>query len=112
VTKIKRTFIETSVFTKRWQELELTDKDLQEFQSFLLKNPEAGDVIQGTNGARKVRFALTDKGKRGGVRIIYVDIIRREHIHLLLCYAKAKQEDLTTVQKKQIKTLVHELKGE
>jgi len=92
----------------------LTDNDLQELQNFLLKNPEAGDIIQGTNGARKVRFALpdNDKGKRGGVRVIYVDIIKREHIHLLLCYAKAKQDDLTTEQKKQIKSLVHELKGE
>jgi len=112
VNNIKRAFVETTVFTKRWQDLGLTDNDLQELQNFLLKNPDAGDIIQGTNGARKVRFALSDKGKRGGVRIIYVDIIKREHIHLILCYAKAKQEDLTAEQKKQIKTLVHDLKGE
>ena len=112
MNNIKRKFIETTVFTKRWKELELSDNDLWNLQNFLLKNPGAGDIIKGTNGARKIRFMLPGKGKSGGVRIIYVDIVRREKIHLLLCYAKANQEDLTNEQKQQVKSLVQYLKGE
>jgi hypothetical protein len=112
VQVIKRVFIETSIFTRRWTELGLNDNDLQELQSFLLKNPDAGDVIKGTNGARKIRFALQNTGKSGGIRIIYVDIIKREHTHLILCYAKSKQDDLTSEQEKRIKSLVQDLKGE
>jgi hypothetical protein len=107
-----REFVETTVFTKRWAELGLTDDHLRELQIYLLKNPNAGKVIQGTSGARKVRYALPSKGKSGGVRVIYVDIVRDKQIHLLLCYSKAKQEDLTNEQKQQVNVLVKVLKGE
>jgi hypothetical protein len=69
-------------------------------------------VIQGTSGARKIRYALPGKGKSGGVRVIYVDIVRDKQIHLLLCYSKVKQEDLTNEQKQQVNILVKALKGE
>jgi hypothetical protein len=90
-----RQFIETTVFSKRWLELRLSDDDLLELQTQLMKRPTAGSVIQGTGGARKFRFALENKGKSGGARIIYVNVFQDEQIHLLLCYHKSEQEDLT-----------------
>jgi len=110
---MKREFIFSAIFDKRWKELGLTDSDLQELEKFIMDNPEAGDVIKGTGGAIKLRFALpTNKGKSGGARIIYADIKNNAHTHLLLCYAKSKQEDLNGEQKRQIKSLVKTLKGE
>ena len=110
--KLKRIFIETAVFAKKWSELDLTDGDLQELQIFLLKNPAAGDIIKGTNGAKKVRFALSGKGKSGGIRVIYVDLIYDKKIYLLLCYTKSKQEDLTHEQKQQLKVFIKAIKEE
>lgn len=57
-------FIETSVFTRQVQEL-LTDEEYAAFQSALAANPEAGDVIEGTGGLRKVQVAASGRGKRG-----------------------------------------------
>ena len=105
-----RQFVETTIFTKRWIELGLDDDDLFEMQKYLLKYPSAGDVIAGTGGARKLRFALPHRGKSGGARIIYVDVIQDEQIHLLLCYTKAKQENLTEIQKQQLKKLITTIK--
>ena len=107
-----RQFVETTVFTKRWNEMGLNDDDLIELQSHIMKNTRAGDVMTGTGGARKIRYALPHKGKSGGARIVYVDIVHKKHIHLLLCYPKGKQEDLTEEQKKIVKQLARTLKGE
>ena len=111
---MKREFIYTTVFDRRWEEMGLADTDLQALEKFIMDNPEAGDIIRGTGGAIKLRFALPseNKGKRGGVRVIYMDIVRNAHTHLLLCYAKSKQDDLTNEQTKQLKSLVKTLKGE
>jgi len=111
---MERTFAETSVFSKKWSEMGLTDDDLQELQARLLKNPDIGDIIQGTGGARKVRFALSgrNKGKSGGARIIYVDVVFIEQTHLLFCYPKGSQDNLTDSQKKQLKAYIKTLKGE
>jgi len=107
-----RQFIETTIFTKRWSEMGLNDDDLSALQNHLMTNNYAGDVIAGTGGARKIRYALPHKGKSGGARVIYVDIIHMKHTHLLICYQKGKQEDLTVEQKKRIMQLTRSLKGE
>ena len=109
---MKRQFVETTIFTKRWKDLNLSDGDLLMLQNFLLKNPDAGDIMTGTGGARKVRFALPNKGKSGGARVIYVDVLHDKQIHLLLCYAKSKQETLTNEQKQQLKLFIKAIKEE
>ena len=70
-----REFIGTSVFRKCWENAELTDADLRDLQRFLLLNPSAGVVIQGTSGLRKLRIAASGRGKRGGARVIYKDFV-------------------------------------
>ena len=103
-------FVETSVFTKRWKDLGLNDDNLLLLQKQLMKNPLGGELIVGTGGARKIRFALPHKGKSGGARVIYVDVLQDKQIHLLLCYAKAKRESLTDEQKKQLKAIIKAIK--
>ena len=107
-----RMFISTKEFDKLWDNLGLTDEDLRELEKYILKNPNVGNIIEGTGGAVKIRFALPNRGKSGGIRVIFVDILRKERIHLLLCYPKGKQDNLTDAQKKLIKSLIKSLKGE
>ena len=61
---MNRTFIEVPSFTKKWESLGLTDKDLQQLQNELLKDPKVGDVIKGTGGLRKIRIPMDYSGKR------------------------------------------------
>ena len=70
-------------------------------------NPEAGDVIPGLGGARKIRFAM--RGKRGGGRAIYVAVVLRDTAYLLLAYAKGDPVDLSNDQRDAIRELVKEL---
>ncbi|WP_232502095.1 addiction module toxin RelE [Treponema vincentii] len=70
---MRREFIETPSFTKRWFALGFNDDDLAELQQFLIKNPEAGDVMIGTGGLKKIRFAFQGRGKSGSARVCYVD---------------------------------------
>ena len=109
-----REFIRTTYFDKRWDEMKLSDDDLRELESHLLKNMGTGDIIPGTGGAIKLRWALPSnaKGKSGGIRVIYVDLAYKEHTYLLLCYPKSKKENLSDEQKQQLKKLAAILKGE
>ena len=86
--------------------------DLLELQMRLMESPTVGDLIVGTGGARKIRYALRHKGKSGGARIIYVDILHDKQIRLLLCYTKANKETLTDDQKKQLKSVIKAIKEE
>jgi len=108
---MKREFIMTKVFDKLWSLHNMTDDDLHILQIELMTNPRIGDIIQSTSGARKTRFAIKNKGKRGGMRVIYVDLENKEQLYLLLCYPKNQQDNLTPEQKKQIKILIETLKG-
>ena len=99
--------IETSVFTRRIQEL-LSDAEYALFQAALVANPELGDVIPGTNGLRKVRWGIRGRGKRGGIRVIYHWLQKRHELFLLLAYAKNEQDDLTPQQKKILCKLVEQ----
>ncbi len=108
---MKRTFIEVPTFTKKWKELGLTDENLRELENILLENPKAGDAIQGTGGLRKIRIPLDNKGKRGGGRVIYVDIEIKETIYFINVYTKNEKDDLTEEEKKAFKAVVKVLKG-
>ena len=98
-------FIETTVFTKQAAEL-LGDDEYALLQSYLAENPTAGDVIQGTGGLRKLRWAAMGKGKRGGVRVIYFHVLAASQIRLLLVYRKGIKDDLRAAEKAWLKTIV------
>jgi mRNA-degrading endonuclease RelE of RelBE toxin-antitoxin system len=103
-------FIESKLFEKL-RESYLDDEGYRALQNFLIEQPLAGDVIQGTGGLRKVRWSLKGKGKRGGVRTIYLYLTERSHIHLLTIYAKNEMEELTPSQKKVLKAITEEIKN-
>lgn len=91
-------FAETPLFTELVTSL-WSDDELAAFQGFLAQHPDAGDVIEGAGGVRKVRWKMPGRGKRGGVRIVYFWAQSRHQILLLLIYAKNKQDNLTEDQK-------------
>jgi hypothetical protein len=101
-------FIETPVFTKLITEL-LSDEDYRLLQNDLAKNPQAGDLIPGGGGIRKLRFALPGTGKRGGARLVYYWQTSKHKTYMLLAYAKAKKENLEPEQVAILKALVKEL---
>ncbi len=98
-------FFETSVFTRRVTEL-LADDEYAELQRVLVANPDAGDVIPGSGGLRKIRWAAQGRGKRGGLRIIYFHVISRDQFYMLLIYGKSKQDDLSPDQLRALKRAV------
>jgi len=101
--------IETLAFTRRVSSL-LSDEEYQALQWFLCTVPEAGAVIQGTGGARKVRWKQERQGKRGGMRIIYFHHGREDQLWMLALYAKTEKEDLWSDDKKIVKRLIEEIK--
>ena len=90
----------------------LGDGELRTIESALLKDPRLGDVIEGTGGARKIRFQLEGRGKRGGGRIVYLDVYTKESIHMLFAYPKSVQSDLTPEQKKVIRQMIEQIHKE
>ncbi len=67
---MKVEFISFDIFNKLWESLGLTDNDLKDLQEYLIINSESGTIIQGTGGVRKLRWALNNKGKSGGIRVL------------------------------------------
>jgi hypothetical protein len=89
-----RTVAETPIFQRYAAEV-WTDAERQEFINFIAAQPEAGDLIRGSGGCRKVRWATTGKGKSGGARVIYFNA-DDSTIWLLIVYKKGKFDTLPT----------------
>ena len=89
--------VETSIFTRIIQEL-LNDEDYAEFQIALSQRPDMGNLIPGSGGLRKVRWRISSKGKRGGLRIIYYWLTQDAQILMLYAYTKSRLEDLSKSQ--------------
>jgi hypothetical protein len=101
-------FIETSIFTKALHTL-LNDDEYRQLQNTLWRDPQAGDLIRGGGGIRKVRFGVDGRGKSGGVRVIYYAIAQPEEIYLLLIYPKSKKDALSAEETAILRALVKEL---
>ena len=99
-------------FTKKWQDLGFTDDELSQLQQVLLENPKAGDVMKGTGGLRKVRFAFPGSGKIGSVRVCYIDIEGVLEIHLIDVFAKNEKENLSKAERNAIRIVVEQIKAE
>jgi len=99
-------FIETPIFTGEIQRL-LPDESYRMLQSVLMLRPDAGSVIRGSGGLRKIRWNLPGSGKRGALRVIYF-WIPPDTIFMLFPYRKTDQEDLTSEQLKLLRKRVKE----
>lgn len=96
------TVIETPTFSRLAADY-WTEDERGEFVVWIAQNPEAGDVIPGSGGCRKLRWARKGMGRRGGVRVIYFTRLANGEIWLLLIYAKSAKENIPTHILKQIR---------
>jgi hypothetical protein len=98
-------FIETKLFTRLAQEY-LSDDDYLKLQQALLSDPEAGVIIPGSGGVRKLRWGVSGRGKHGGIRVIYFLRTRHGQIWMLTLYAKNVADSISAKVLKQIKDAI------
>jgi hypothetical protein len=99
------TVIETLLFQKQWP-LYWSEEERGEFAARIAENPDAGDVVPGSGGIRKVRWRRAGSGKSGGVRVIYFTRNVEEEIVLLTLYAKSTTDNLTGAKLKEIRRVL------
>ena len=104
-------FVESSHFSKHLPHY-LPDEEFRLLQKFLAERPDAGAIIRGSGGVRKVRWAGRGKGKSGGVRVIYYWLQAADRIHLLLIYGKGEQAELTGQDLLRVKRLLEQIENE
>lgn len=97
--------VETSAFTARVYDY-LTDDEYRELQTMLVLNPNAGNVIRGAGGLRKVRFAPRGAGKSGGLRVIYFCFTSDNQIVLFTIYSKREVADLTPAERDALRDMM------
>ena len=95
------TIVESPLFSKLWPDY-WTEEELHEFCVFMAVRPDAGDLVPGSGGCRKVRWSRAGMGKRGGVRVIYTARLTRGEIVLLVMYAKSARDDIPAHVLRQI----------
>ncbi len=99
--------IETTAFTRRISTF-LTDDEYAALQGALTIQPDLGAIIPGGGGIRKMRWAAKQRGKSGGVRIIYYWVVSHDLIYMLTAYSKNEQSDLSPSQLQFLRRLVEE----
>jgi len=102
------TVVETDTFLNRAQAI-LTESERANLVAFLASNPEAGNVMPGTGGARKVRWSIQGRGKRGGARTIYYYHSDTIPLFLLDIYAKNQKANLSEADKRVLKRVLAEI---
>ncbi len=102
------TVVELPEYMRRVKRL-LSENDGQELINYLAEHPEAGIIMPGTGGIRKLRWARTGMGKRGGVRIIYYYHNEQIPIYLLTLYSKGVKDDLTSSERRALREFVQTL---
>ena len=86
-------FIETPLFSRLSQEY-LTDQEYSKLQLELIRNPGTGAVIRGSGGVRKLRWAASGRGKRGGLRVIYYVRRPKGIVWMLTIYPKSATDSI------------------
>ena len=95
-------FIETRLFTRLVDEY-LSDDEYRKLQTALIGNPNAGNVVPGSGGVRKLRWAAAGRGKRGGYRVIYFAKMAQGVIWMLTIYPKDVAENIPAHVLRQIR---------
>ncbi len=104
-------FIETPFFTKAVLHY-LTDDEYAKLQGHMNANPETGAVVPGSGGVRKLRWGLSGRGKRGGLRVIYYLRRKQDHIWMRTLYGKNAQENIPAHMLKQMKEAIDDGKDD
>lgn len=103
--------VETALFLRRAEEAGMTEGERFDLVTFIGDNPDAGNLVQGTGGVRKVRFSRRDKGKSGGYRIITFFTGADLPVFLITVFAKGSQSDLTKSERNDLAKLTATLKA-
>lgn len=99
------TVIETRTYSRKAEGL-LNEDEREEFAVFISQNPSAGSVVRGSGGVRKIRWARTGSGKRGGVRVICYNQLHHEEVWLLTLYAKTERSTIPAYELRLIKEAI------
>lgn len=103
-----QTIVELSLYQKRAIDL-LDQEERREIIDYLASNPDAGDIMQGTGGIRKLRWKRGSSGKSGGVRVIYFYRNMNIPLFLLTLYAKGEQDNLSKAERNNLKKMIEQL---
>jgi hypothetical protein len=103
-------FVETPTFTRLVLNL-MADDNYAAMQAALARRPDLGKIIPGSGGIRKMRWAGSGRGKRGGLQVIYYWQVADDQIWLLLVYPKNERDDLSHDEVKQLKRLVEQFES-
>ena len=105
-----QTVAETPTFTRQADKL-FNEHERGELIEVLATSPLIGDEIPGTGGVRKLRFAASGRGKRGGARVIYFYVCEHMPVYALLVYAKASRADMTPQERRAVAKLAGAIKA-
>jgi len=105
-------FYSTLIFDSQWEDMGLDDEDRRKLENVIANNPSIGRVMRGTNGLRKMRFALEGRGKSGGARVLYVDFVVYERIYLVYAYPKNEKEDITSEEREVFRKMIEKAKSD
>ena len=101
----ERTIVETLAFTRQADKI-FNQNEKDQLLTLLYENPSAGQEIPGLHGARKLRFAVSGRGKRGGARVIYYHHYSTDEVFAIAVYTKAAKSDLTPAERRKVLTFV------
>jgi len=109
---VKLTFAQVSRFVSKWKSLKLTDEDLQALERQIMDHPESGEVMRGTSGVRKLRFAPPswNTGKSGGTRVCYIVFIEAAFCYLFALFGKSEKPNLTNEEKQELQQIIPKLR--
>lgn len=110
---MKALFVESESFTE-WIKHRMSDDTLAELQQELMRHPEAGDLMPGCGGLRKIRTLdpQRSKGKRGGIRVIYLYLPEVRRFFLITAFGKNEKEDLTPQEKRAFTKVAEAIRSE
>jgi hypothetical protein len=90
----------------------LNGEDRRRLENEIIVNPQVGAVMRGTSGLRKMRFAFEGKGKSGGSRVLYVDLVVYKRVYLITTYPKSQKENISPAEREMFKKIVEQTKRE
>ena len=109
---MRLTFAQVEMFASDWRRLRLTDEDLQALESMIMERPEAGPIMSGTGGLRKLRFAPPSwhTGKSGATRVCYVYFVKSAHCGLIAIFPKNEKSNLNAKEKSLVRKVIQSLR--
>lgn len=111
MSRIYLTVVETSHYLNKASKL-LSEKQLFDVVTTVACDPDAGEVMAGTGGVRKFRYAFsTGKGKSGGARIIHLPLLAKGKVYLLDIFAKNEKSNLSKAERNEMAKIVKMMKG-